>query len=58
MGTGRRFYAVDSLNHMERNGMTVVTVFTIPDNVNKFCILNVCSIADWSMQTKDVKSEP
>ena len=36
--------------------MTVVTVFTIADSVNKFRVLNVFSIEECSTQVGDVKS--
>ena len=53
-----RLYAVDFLNHIERNGVTVVADVSIADSVYKFRVLNIFSIADWSMETKDVKSRP
>ena len=37
--------------------MTVVAEFTIPDSVHKFCVLDIFSVADRSMQVKDVKSK-
>ena len=38
--------------------MTNVAEVTIIDSIEKFCVLNIFSIADRSMQTKDVKSRP
>ena len=38
--------------------MTVVATYTIADSVHKFGGLNIFSIEDWRMQTKEVKSRP
>ena len=41
---------------MGRNGVTVGAEFTIIDSVHKFRVFDIVSVADRSMQTKDMKS--